>query len=58
MDADTNNFLVGMQNTKGYKEHRGSIVPEKRIRPWQKQGFKSKKEWLYMKKRIKNLICK
>ena len=29
---------------------------ENRIRPWQKEGFKSKKEWLYMKKRIKHLI--
>ena len=56
MDGDTNNFLVRMQNTKGYKEHRGSIVAEKRLRPWQKQGFKSKKEWLYMKRKIKNLI--
>lgn len=56
MKADTNNFLVGMQNTKGYKEHRGSIVPEKRIRPWQKQGFKSKKEWLYMKNKRREIL--
>ena len=48
MDADRNNFLVEIQNTKGWKEHREAFVPEKRIRPWKKQGFKSKKEWLYM----------
>ena len=49
-------FIVAKQNTKGYLAYRGSITQEKRIRPWQREGFKSKKEWLYMKKRIKHLI--
>ena len=36
-------FLVKKQNTKGYLAHRGSMPQEKRIRPWQREGFKSKK---------------
>ena len=31
---------------------------DKRIRPWQREGFSSKKEWSLMRKRIKNLIWK
>ena len=30
----------------------------KRIRPWQREGFSSKKEWSVMRKRINNLIWK
>ena len=30
----------------------------KRIRPWQREGFSSKKEWATMRKRINNLIWK
>ena len=30
----------------------------KRIRPWQREGFSSKKEWSLMRKRINNLIWK
>ena len=31
---------------------------DKRIRPWQREGFSSKKEWSLMRKRINNLIWK
>ena len=30
----------------------------KRKRPWQREGFTSKKEWATMRKRINNLIWK
>ncbi len=30
----------------------------KRIRPWQREGFSSKKEWSTMRKQIHNLIWK
>lgn len=32
--------------------------PPKRIRPWQREGFSSKKEWSTMRKQIHNLIWK
>ena len=35
----------------------GGKMP-KRIRPWQREGFSSKKEWATMRKRINNLIWK
>ena len=35
-----------------------SCAGPRRIRPWQREGFSSKKEWSLMRKRIKNLIWK
>lgn len=41
----------------GKKMNRGSFKPAgpKRVRPWQKMGFGSKKEYMEMKQRMKRL---
>ncbi len=44
----------------GRKSRRKISGPKnaKRVRPWQREGFSSKKEWATMRKRINNLIWK
>ena len=52
--------LSVIKNSGGSKSRIKISGPKnpKRIRPWQREGFSTKKEWATMRKRINNLIWK
>ena len=52
--------LSVIKDSGGRKSRKKISGPKnpKRIRPWQREGFSSKKEWSLMRKRINKIIWK